>query len=144
MADNKKTTAPSKVTKKDLVAQLEVAASDIEILQSSNAGLMQQTDSYYYALCDEQARRSEDARIIAEQSRRIGGLQESLRIAEGGLAASEELVEGLERLVAIREAQQNFVLHVVNSITLYGGNNVEVIKGLAESILAECEIGEPS
>jgi hypothetical protein len=138
-----KAVASTKVTKKDLEAQLEVAQSDIEILSSSNTGLMQQTDSYYYALCDEQARRSEDARIIADQSRRIGSLQEALRIAEVGLGASEELVEGLERLVSIREAQQNFVLHVVNSITLYGGNNVEVIKGLAESILAECEIGQP-
>lgn len=131
--------ADTKTTKKDLEEQAEAQASSIEILEGSNATLMQQTDEYWNSLMNEQTRNEKLARYIGEKDAQISELQFILRQAQFGLEVAEDLNERLEALLNSRNAQQNFILRVVHAISIYGGDNIQVIRGLAESLLEDAE-----
>lgn len=143
MAENTKAvTTTKKTTKKDLEAEIEVLTSERDFSNKQAGVASKQLNDYWTQLTQSQDREYDLARRFVALETDNVRWRDALRASEAATTVAVEVGDRLAERVIVLEAQQNFLLHVVHSMTLYEGKNPEVVKGLAESILAEMEEAE--
>lgn len=136
MAENTKAVA-KKTTKKDLEAEIEVLTSERDFSNEQAEIASKQLNDYWTQLTQSQDREYDLARRFFTLEGDNARYRDALRASESATQVAVEIGDELADRVVDLEAQQNFLLHVVHSMTLYEGSNPEVVKSLAESILVE-------
>lgn len=129
--------ASTKPKKADLEEEIVQLRSNQQILESTNASLTEQSDTYWFAylreneqLVQTQAALDEAAEQIRLREAEIDDLHHVLSDASGVISEMDEELQG-------RVNQINYFLRVFQAIVAYKGENVSIPAGFAEVVLSE-------